>query len=555
MDENRVKRDLVHLFHCGEDHARDPEEDDVIARDHDGSRIPVAELSRLFRPAHRGEGPERRGEPGIQDVLVAADMLAVAVGALGRILAGNGDLAAVVTVPGRDLMAPPKLAGDAPVVHVFHPVEIGLRETIRHELDPPVLHDLDRLLGKRLHFNEPLRARQRFDDRAAAIAAANVVAVRLDLDEIALLLEIGDDRLAAFVTIHAVVFAAVDDLRILIDTLDLLEIMAQTDFIVVRVVAGRHLDSAGAKAKLDIIIRHDRQLSPDKRENGVFTDKMRIALVRGVDRNTGVAQHRLGTCGGDDEFFVGILDRIADVPKAAGDVLVFHLGVRKRRAAVRAPVDDAASLVDQALVIQLAESLTDGLGAGLVHRETAAIPIAGDAHAFLLLDDAIAVLSFPVPDALEELVAPEIIAGLSLFLAQHFLDLDLRGDARVIDAGQPQGGIALHALIARQDVLQRRVKRMTHVELPRDIGRRHDDGERLFIGVDLALEIATFHPKIIYFFLDRFRVIGFRQFFHFLFSSPFYLMQVSSFATDRRILPLSRAVCSTLSPPFQIKTP
>ena len=524
MDEDRVEWDLIHLLHRGKDHTRDPEENDVIARDHNGGRIPVTQLSCLFRPAHRREGPERRGEPRIEHILFTVDMLAVAVGTFSRILAGNGDLAAVVTVPGRDLMTPPKLTGNAPIVHVFHPVEIGLGEAVRHELDPAVLHDLDRLLSQRFHLDEPLRARQRLNHRAAAIAAADVVAVRLDLDEIALLLEIGDDRLAAFIAIHPVVFAAVNDLRIFVDALDLLEVMAEADFIVVRVVAGRHLDSAGAKAKLDIIIRHDRQLSPDQRENGVFTDKMRIALVRGVDRNTGVAQHRFGARGGNDKLLVRVLDRIADMPEAAGDILVFHLGVRKSRAAVRAPVDDAAALINQALVVEFAEGLAHSLGTGLVHRETAAIPIAGDAHALLLLDDAVAVLTLPIPDTLKELVSSEIIAGLSLFLAQHFLDLDLRGDTRVIDAGEPQSGIALHALIARQDVLQRRVKRMTHVELPRDIGRRHDDGERLFIGINRALEVTALHPKIIYFFLDRFRVIGFRQFFHFFYSNPFVIV-------------------------------
>ena len=145
VDEHGVEGLLVHLLHAGEDHAGHPEEDDVIARDHDRGGIPVVELRRLVRPAHRGEGPERGGEPGVQHVLLAADVLAVAVGALAGVLAGDGDVAAVVAVPGGDLMAPPELAGDAPVVHVLHPVEIGLGKALGHELDAPVLDDLDGL--------------------------------------------------------------------------------------------------------------------------------------------------------------------------------------------------------------------------------------------------------------------------------------------------------------------------------------------------------------------------------------------------------------------------
>ena len=408
-------------------------------------------------------------------------------------------------------------------MHILHPVEIGLGEAIRHELDPAVLHDLNGLLGQRCHLDEPLRTGQRLNNRAAAVAAANVVAVRLDLDKVALLFEIGHNGLAALVTVHAVVFTAVDDLRVLVDTLDLFQVMAQTDLIVVWVVAGRHFHSAGPEAQLYIVIRHDRQLSSDQREDGVFADKVRIALVRGVDCNTGVAQHRLGARGGNNKLFVRVLDRIADMPEAAGDVLVFHLGVGECGAAVGAPVDDAAALIDQALVVELAEGLAHGLGAGLVHRETAAVPVAGDAHALLLFDDAVAVLTFPVPHALKKLVAPEIIAGLPLFFSQHFLDLDLRGNACVVNAREPERGIALHALVARQDILQCRVQRVAHVELSRDVGRRHDDGERLLRGIDCSLEISALHPKVVYFAFDRFGVVGFRQFFHFNFSNPFLL--------------------------------
>ena len=78
-----------------------------------------------------------------------------------------------------------------------------------------------------------------------------------------------------------------------------------------------------------------------------------------------------------------------------------------------------------------------------------------DAELALLLDDAAAVLFLPRPDALEELLAAEVIAGLALLDAQLLLDLDLGGDAGVVRAGQPQGAVALHALVARQDILQR----------------------------------------------------------------------------------------------------
>ena len=423
-------------------------------------------------------------------------------------------MAAVVAVPRRDLVAPPELAGDAPVVDILHPVIIGLAEALGHELDASVTHGLDGGLGQRLHLDEPLRARHRLNDRAAAVARADVVVIGLGLDEVALLLEIGHDGLARLITVEAVVLAAVDDAGVLVEDQDLLEVVAQTDLIVVRVVAGRHLDAAGTEIELDVIVGHDGQLTAHERQDRRLADEVLVALVRRVDRNAGVAEHGLRTGGGNGEIVVAVLERVADIPERAGHVLVFDLGVRQGGAAVRAPVDDAVALVDQALFIQLAKRLTHGLRAALVHGEAAAVPVAGHAERLLLLDDAVAVLLFPRPDALQKCITAEIVAGQTLFLAQHLLDLDLRGDAGVIRAGHPEGGIALHALIAREDVLQRRVERVAHVQLAGDVRGRHDDGKRLFVRIGFAGKVAAAHPHVINLALDLFGVVDFRKLFH-----------------------------------------
>ena len=50
-------------------------------------------------------------------------------GAGGGRLAGDGDGVAGGAVPGGDAVAPPELAGDAPVVDVGHPLHVGLLRT------------------------------------------------------------------------------------------------------------------------------------------------------------------------------------------------------------------------------------------------------------------------------------------------------------------------------------------------------------------------------------------------------------------------------------------
>ena len=96
------------------------------------------------------------------------------------------------------------------------------------------------------------------------------------------------------------------------------------------------------------------------------------------------------------------------------------------------------------------------------------------------------VLVLPLPDALDELFAAEIVAGLLLFLEQPPLDHGLRGDAGVIGAGHPEGVVALHPLAANENVLQRVVERVPEVQRAGDVRRRNDDRERLAAWIGRA---------------------------------------------------------------------
>ena len=63
---------------------------------------------------------------------------------------------AIIAVPGGNLVAPPKLAGNAPIMDVFHPIDISLGEALGYELNGSVLHHADGLLGQGRHLHEPL---------------------------------------------------------------------------------------------------------------------------------------------------------------------------------------------------------------------------------------------------------------------------------------------------------------------------------------------------------------------------------------------------------------
>src|SRR5205085_8086871 len=100
----------------------------------------------------------------------------------------------------------------------------------------------------------------------------------------------------------------------------------------------------------------------------------------------------------------------------------------------------------------------------LVHREALARPVTGGAEPLQLIDNSASALRLPFPDALEEGLAPHLPAAFLLPLHQLALYHHLRRDAGVIGAGLPKHVLAAHALEAADNILQRVVERMAHMQ-------------------------------------------------------------------------------------------
>ena len=117
--------------------------------------------------------------------------------------------------------------------------------------------------------------------------------------------------------------------------------------------------------------------------------------------------------------------------------LVLHFEIGERGLAARAPVDDVVAAIDESLFVQAHEGFAHGAREAGIEREAFARPVATDAGALHLLDDASAVFLFPLPDAGLEGIAAEVALGQA-FRGELALHHDLRGDACMIGAGQPQ---------------------------------------------------------------------------------------------------------------------
>jgi hypothetical protein len=121
--------------------------------------------------------------------------------------------------------------------------------------------------------------------------------------------------------------------------------------------------------------------------------------------------------------------------------------------------------------MQADEGLTHRDGQVLVHGEVFALPIDRGAEALHLVENGAAVVAFPLPHALDKGFAAKLLAA-GAFGGQLALDHHLRGDAGMIDAGQPQGAAAGHAPPADEDVHLRLVEHVSHVQPAGDVGRR-----------------------------------------------------------------------------------
>lgn len=241
-------------------------------------------------------------------------------------------------------------------------------------------------------------------------------------------------------------------------------------------------------------VRDDRDAPAGERDLDVLADKVRVALVGGVDGDSGVAQHGLGAGRGDDDLLV--TRAVADGDELAVVVAVLDLDVGQGRQAAGAPVDDPLGAIDEPVVEQLLEDRLDGPGEPLVHREALTRPVNAVAELLHLTEDPAARLLLPLPDALDERLAAEVVARQAVLgdLALHDV---LRGDAGVVHSGEPQRFHAPHAGSPGERVLDRVVEGVAHVERPGHVGRGKHDAVRLAPAARVRCEVARRYPALV----------------------------------------------------------
>ena len=334
----------------------------------------------------------------------------------------------------------------------------------------------------------------RLDHGLAAVAVPHAVIEILDLHELAGSLQIFDDALAAFFLGQAGIRPGLGGhVAVLVDALDEFKAVAFAERPVVGVVAGGDLQGAGTEFLVHVAVREQRHGAADDGHDDFFAHEPVIPLILGMHAHAGVRHDGFGAGRGDDHRAGAVLEVVADVVQVALFGQVIHFVVGKGGVAAAAPVDDVLALVDVPFLVQLHEHLADGLGQALVHGEAFAGPVHGIAEHTDLVEDAVAVVLFPLPHAFDEGFASEVVAALA-FLGEGAFHHILGGDARVVGTGQPEHLLALLAGVAAEHVDERVVQGVADVQRARDVWRRDDNGERFARAVGVGSEGLVLFP-------------------------------------------------------------
>ena len=190
VDVHMLERHLAGEVRGHHDHARHPEEDDVVAgHQHAGGQVQIA-IGCFVGPTHGAERHQRRGVPGVQHIGVTGQGFARRLGLRIGFVVRHIDLA-VFVIPSGYLVAPPELAADAPIGDVVHPLVVGVDPVLRHKFHFARLHRVNRFLrdafaggvlrADLVHGDKPLVGQHGLDHLAGAGANRQHHFVRFDL--------------------------------------------------------------------------------------------------------------------------------------------------------------------------------------------------------------------------------------------------------------------------------------------------------------------------------------------------------------------------------------
>ena len=429
-------------------------------------------------------------------------------------------------------MPPPQLAGDAPVLDVFHPMPVGVLEFFWDELDFVGLHRVQGRLGQFRHADPPLQRQAGFHHRSGAFGRSNRRGVLFHLGQQALGFQIRRHLFPGGKPVHAGVLQPVRAERaVFVQYVQGFQAVLLANGKVVPVVCRGHFEATGTKVQRHVLVGNDGNEPTAHGNPHPFAVQRQIPLVLGVYGNGHVAHKRFRPGGSHRQVGSGsILQFVPNVVQFGLDVLVDHFFVGQRRLGLGVPMDHAQPAVDVPLFVQVYKYLVNAFGTRLVHGKGRAVPVAAGAQLFELFQDDSPVFVGPFPGVLQKGIAGEV-GLLNAFCTQLLYDFGFGGNGGVVGPRNPTGIEPTQPGAAHQNVLNGVVEHVAHVQNAGHVGRRNDNGVGLPVVRD-GLKMLIFQPVGIPFGFDRLRRV---------FAGKFHRLQkyaLASFLKALYIVPL-----------------
>ena len=394
-------------------------------------------------------------------------------------------------------MSPPKLAADAPVPNILHPVEVHPGEPIGDYLYPPVQDNVHSRLCQALHTDEPLLAHQRLHGHGAAVTVPHGVDIRLYSLKQTILFQVSQYGFTALEPVHAFVGPGFPvHCAVQVHGGNDGQAMSLAHLEVHRIVSGCNLQRPSAESGVNCLIADNREGAIQHRKEHPLSAEVAVSFVIGIHRYCRIAQQGLRACGGHSYVAYAFLKGIPDVVEEGLLLNVLHLQVRQGRGTPRTPVDYPLSPVYESLVEQVGEGGADRSAGAFVQRKPTPAPVAGSSQALLLLVYGVAVQVDPLPNTLQELLPSQLLPGDPL-LGQRTLHDHLCRYACVVGSGEPQRRVSLHPAPPGHYVFHSSHQSVAQMQLSRHVGWRHDDDEGFFGRVYLRREKSPVRPELV----------------------------------------------------------
>ncbi len=375
---------------------------------------------------------------------------------------------------------------------------VGIHVFLRDKLRTAAFHGFQGHLGKDFHLQEPLGAQLGLNHGVRALGIAHRRGVVFHFHQIAGFFQHLHNLLAGHKTVLAHQnLGFLVQFTVVVDDFQHGQVVPEANLVVVHVVCGGYLEAAGTEVHLHVIVLNHGNLAVDERDEHFLALEPEVALVLGIHADGGVRHDGFRTGGGNDQVLVrglavAVGNEVFQVIKMALGVLVDDFVVTHGSKGLRVPVHHAHAFVNPAFLIKIDKGVDYGLAQRGLHGEAGAVPVAGAAQFAQLFQNDAAMLFLPLPGVLKEFLPADILLGNAhgLEFGHH---LALRSDGSVVRTGDPAGILPVHAGLADENVVERIVEHVSHVQDTCHIGRRNHDGIR-FLPVGFAVEKFVFQP-------------------------------------------------------------